>query len=235
MTDYYTYAYLRKDGTPYYIGKGRGSRAYVKCGRSCKPPKDESRILILKKNLTEEEAFRHERYLIFVLGRKDCGTGVLRNLTNGGEGASGAIRSDEFKRSRSGPNSPLYGKPRSEETRNKIRKANLGKQIPREVRERMSQSHKGKKFSEEHKQKIANSRIGKPRSEETKKKLSEANKGEKSPHYGRKGELCHQYGKKWWVNSAGQTYRGFEPPEENWQNGRKWKEGKTVHMPASEK
>ena len=69
---YYTYAYLREDGTPYYIGKGKGRRAYVKENHKIPlPPKD--KILILKKNLTEEEAYKHEKYMVGVFGRKDNG------------------------------------------------------------------------------------------------------------------------------------------------------------------
>ena len=111
--DYYTYAFLREDKTPYYIGKGRGNRAYDK-RRAIKPPKDKSRIIFLKKNLTEAEAFKHEVYMIFVLGRKDLGTGILRNRTNGGEGSSGAVRSAEAKKryseSKTGENNPSYGR-----------------------------------------------------------------------------------------------------------------------------
>ena len=84
---YYTYAYLREDRTPYYIGKWRGRRIHS-TKRIVKPPKDKSRIIFLKENLTEEEAFKHEKYMIAVFGRKDNGTGILRNLTDGGEGAS---------------------------------------------------------------------------------------------------------------------------------------------------
>jgi hypothetical protein len=94
--EYYTYAYLREDGTPYYIGKGKGDRAYRKHFRSkvrggffSPPPRD--RILILKENLTNEEANQHEIYMIAVLGRKDNNTGILRNLTDGGEGGLGHI------------------------------------------------------------------------------------------------------------------------------------------------
>jgi len=115
--DYYTYAYLREDKTPYYIGKGRGKRIYSK-NRGIKPPKDESRIIFLKKNLTEVEAFKHEVYMIFVLGRKDLRTGILRNLTNGGEGASGHVKSAENRKklslAKSGENNPLFGVPRTE-------------------------------------------------------------------------------------------------------------------------
>ena len=98
---FYTYAYLREDKTPYYIGKGEGNRAYVKHQKGISVPKDKSRIIFLKQNLTEEEAFRHEIYMIAVFGRKDLGTGILRNLTDGGEGSSGAIRTDEWKRNMS--------------------------------------------------------------------------------------------------------------------------------------
>jgi hypothetical protein len=95
---FYTYAYLREDRTPYYIGKGEGNRAYVKHQKGISVPKDKSRIIFLKQNLIEEEAFKHEKYMIAVFGRKDLGTGILRNLTNGGEGSSGAIRTDEWKK-----------------------------------------------------------------------------------------------------------------------------------------
>ena len=83
---FYVYAFLREDGTPYYIGKGQGNRAW---GKRQFRPADDSRISILTETLTETEAFSEEIRHIQFYGRKDLGTGILRNLTDGGEGASG--------------------------------------------------------------------------------------------------------------------------------------------------
>ena len=93
---YYTYAYLREDRTPYYIGKGSGDRINKNHGRPCsKPPLD--RRIKLKIDLTEEEAFRHEEYMITLYGRLDLGTGILYNKSDGGEGKSGMVHSQESK------------------------------------------------------------------------------------------------------------------------------------------
>jgi len=97
VTKYYTYAYLREDGTPYYIGKGKGKRYYSNDGKPCVVPKDRDRIIFLKKNITEDEAYKHEIYMISVFGRIDNGTGILRNKSDGGEGKSGYIHTEETK------------------------------------------------------------------------------------------------------------------------------------------
>jgi len=85
MKEYYTYAYLREDGTPYYIGKGKNTRIDDYHTKFVKVPPKERR-LFLKQKLTEREAFDHEMYMISVFGRKDLGTGILINQSDGGAG-----------------------------------------------------------------------------------------------------------------------------------------------------
>ena len=191
---YYTYTFLREDRTPYYIGKGKGNRAHRRRYIGIKPPKDKSRIIVLKQNLTEEEAFKHEIYMIAVFGRKDLGTGILHNRTDGGEGSSGAIKSEEHKRkvsealkgkiisgetkrkmseAKKGKNHPNYGRTLSEETRKKLSEAH--KNISEETRRKMSEAHKNP--SEETKRKLSEAQTGKIHSDETKRKIGEASKG----------------------------------------------------------
>jgi hypothetical protein len=130
---YYTYAYLREDGTPYYIGKGKGRRAFLKHGTFFPPSKE--RILFLKKNLTEEQSFKHEIYMIAVFGRKDLKTGILYNKTDGGDGCSGKIMTEkDIENRRKG----RLGKPLSESHKRKIAEANRG--TPKTMTEKRKQS-----------------------------------------------------------------------------------------------
>ena len=84
---YYNYLWLREDGTPYYTGKGIGNRAYIPHRRRANvtlypPIKDR---IILYPAESEAYAFEVEKFLIWYYGRKDLGTGCLRNMSNGGE------------------------------------------------------------------------------------------------------------------------------------------------------
>lgn len=118
--NYYTYAYLRLDGTPYYIGRGKGRRAFAK--NHTVPPPTRDRVLFLKTGLTFAESVDHERYMIAVLGRKDLGTGILRNLTDGGEGTSGRVVSEDTKQKTA---KKLLG--RTHQNGHKISRALMGK------------------------------------------------------------------------------------------------------------
>jgi hypothetical protein len=148
---FYTYAWLRSDGTPYYVGKGCHGRAFDRRRKYC-PPRD--RILILKNNLSEAEAIKHEIYMIAVFGRKDIGTGILHNKTNGGDGVTGLRHTEESKRrigesqkgplnfnykkaeaakhivSKSGENSHNWGRKHTQESCNNMRNAKLGVKNP---------------------------------------------------------------------------------------------------------
>lgn len=169
---FYVYAYLRaKDSdhgkklTPYYIGKGQGNRASSKSGRGASrskgrrapTPKDKSYITFIQEGLTEPEAFALEIYSIALYGRIDIGTGILRNMTDGGEGGSGI----------------------SDETRRRRGAARAGKLLSKETRQKISAALKGRKLSENHRQKLIQILTGRVRTELTRQKISMGNKGKR--------------------------------------------------------
>ena len=213
--NYYTYAWLREDMTPYYVGKGIRNRAYCphRRGDTYMPPPPRNRVIFLKKNLTEFDAYKHENYIITILGLKSEG-GILINMSYGGEGSSGRVLSEKTKEKI------------SQKNRNKKRTKEHKELISKQVSQRRwwnngevdkhtiecpgdgwvlgrlfnskSEKYKTKEFAE----KSRKNNLGKIVSDETKKKQSEARKG-----------------RKWWNNGI-KTKFSYECPGEGWVQGR---------------
>ena len=124
--EFYTYLYLREDGTPYYVGKGKDRRAFH-IRHNVPVPSNRERILI-QEFPSEDDAIAAEIFLISYYGRKDNGTGILRNFTDGGDGTSGRKHLDDSK----------------QQTRNSL----LGRKHTEERRKNQSLAHKGKSWTE---------------------------------------------------------------------------------------
>jgi hypothetical protein len=172
---FYTYLLKRPDGRPFYIGKGNckgfrieehGKEALsLKCLNSYKRniikkiweegQQIDYEIVLFTK--FEELAFDKEIELINFYGRKNNGTGILSNMTDGGEGCIGHVV--------------------TKECREKISNACKGKTISEEQRKRLSEFHTGLGHSEETKQKLSFSHKRENLSKETLQRMSEASKG----------------------------------------------------------
>lgn len=95
MNNFYIYAHYTKDNNElFYIGKGKGDRAYSKKGRNkywkSVSDKHDYTITILIKNLQEYDAFIQEILAIKELSPK-C------NLTAGGYGGNTTLKYDSIK------------------------------------------------------------------------------------------------------------------------------------------
>lgn len=167
MTNFYIYGIFKdSDSIPFYIGKGSGDRIKrtLKQGSLLKLniiKKYNAKAKILINNLYEEDAFKLEKCLIRLFGKRDDG-GVLINHTDGGEGRSGCIpwnknmkMSKEFCKKLS---KSFKGRIVSDITKEKHRKIMIGDGNPAkrlEVRRKISKNNKGVPKSEEHKNNIS--------------------------------------------------------------------------------
>lgn len=195
---FYVYEYVRTDGSPYYIGKGCGRRAFVKHNRGM--PDDLSRIRFIKTNLFENEALELERLLIAKYGRKDLGTGILINMTDGGEGISNPSLETRKKLAEAKRNE-------SNETKKKRSLAATNRKdrtpLTDETKQKISTANQGRKRSEEAKKKMSDAKIGKPgpkHSEETKQRLKSPKPIAQCPHCKMSGGLPQM--RRWHFNNC---------------------------------
>lgn len=163
----YLYRHIRLDkNEPFYIGIAKNddfsfTRAYYKYKSKRNKiwldiiNKTSYEVEILFEDLTWEQACQKEIEFISLYGRIDLKTGTLANMTKGGDGMIGVIRSEEYKLKLS--------------ERQKDGKAYWF----------------DKTFTKEHKEKISISLQGKKVSEETKNKISNSLKGKNHPQYGK--------------------------------------------------
>lgn len=145
---------------PFYVGEGKGYRYRrhltnyeiewnynkIKNGKIKKIIEDGfdllKYIVFYKENLTKEDAGELEKKIIKKLGRINCGNGILANLTDGGEGWSGAVSPFKGK-----TYEDIYGKEKSDKLKEIKRKQLKGNTYGSKT--------KGRKFSIQQKIKLS--------------------------------------------------------------------------------
>lgn len=154
--EYYVYQYVSESGLPYYIGKGKGRRMHRPHTRTVLPPVE--RRVIIKNGLTNEEAKQLEKELITKYGRKIDG-GILDNIKiNQWACAVGWKHSEETKRKISNANKGKKRTPEqlknykgtvTDEHKEKVRQANLGRPYDPVRAAKISATLMGRKLSPE--------------------------------------------------------------------------------------
>lgn len=175
----YLYRHIRLDkNEPFYIGIGSDDsfkRANWKWTRNNLwnkiINKTDYRVDIILSDITLDYAKQKEKEFINLYGRKNLNTGILCNLTDGGEGVVGLKITEETRKKLSDSHKGLKGNrlghKNSQETREKLSKALKGRTSP----------NKGKKISEHQKMLISMAQKGRIHTKEEIKKRSDSNRG----------------------------------------------------------
>jgi hypothetical protein len=178
-TGFYVYEHRRKDsGMVFYVGKGCGQRAknFNNRGRYWDNVAKAAGGVVVTypvANVDEELSLLAEVELIDAYRKRGI---RITNITDGGEGTTGRVASEETKR-RIGEANKHTPKARGE------KHGMYGKRHPPEVMQKISEARKGMFAGERH------PLYGKHHTEETRKKISESRKGKLSgagnPFYGK--------------------------------------------------
>jgi len=99
-------------------------------------------VVFYKENISKEKASEFEKSLISSMGRINNNTGILSNLTDGGDGWNGAVSKSKGK-----TYEEIYGPQKAKELKEKRRKKLLGNKL--------GAKSKGKKMSEAQKRKLS--------------------------------------------------------------------------------
>ncbi len=145
----YVYQHIRLDTNEiFYVGISKGkkyNRAYLKVRRNSYWTniinKTQYKIEIIKDNISWEEACVIEKELITKYGRKDNNTGILANMTDGGEGKVNVIYTEEQKEKLKNQFKNLE---RTDSWKNNIKLVKTGSKHSEETKKKISQSNKGK-------------------------------------------------------------------------------------------
>lgn len=140
MYDFYVYLHRRAtDNKPFYVGKGKGQRAWHFCNRNryWNNVKEKHGVIVevIFDNLTEEESLQVEKDTILELTYFGY---PLTNLTSGGESSTPSL-----------------------ETRLKMSASRKGRKMSEESIKKTSDWHRGRKRSQETCQRISNALKGK--------------------------------------------------------------------------
>lgn len=144
----------------FYVGIGKSEkRAYYKHGRNRHwkhiVSKHGHNVELLAKGLSWEDACELESFLIEEYGRKDLGSGLLVNMTDGGDGVKGHSP-EAIEKIRAAH----IGRVQSKEEIAKRVATTTGKKRTKETKRKQSLAAKGRVFTEEHKRNLSIAHLG---------------------------------------------------------------------------